>query len=92
MVCKRHAATRSFGLPNAPELSECRRSIDGWLVDANGLICVVGFAIRGYRSQGREAGLQAWDNGARGLNDIVLHEGIDCPTIEAEVSMTASVE
>lgn len=83
MVADGDLAADSLRLTDGPELVEGSSAIDGRLVHALGLVDVVSAAIR---ADGAFLGCPAtWVVGAEGLDDVILDQRIDCPSVQCQI-------
>lgn len=85
VVPNRDGPAGALGRADGPELVEGPGALDGRLVNAGGLVDVVGSAIalHGADERGRAAGVER----AVGLDDVVLDEGALGPAVDGEVAV-----
>lgn len=80
----------ALGSADGPDLVEGRRTDDGGLVHAQGLVDVVRSPVGGDGAQ-LFRGASGRVISAEGLNDVVLDEGIGDPTVDGKVAVAAGV-
>lgn len=89
VIRRRDSAAAALGLADGPVLAEGGGALDGGLVDARGLVDVVGAAVRGDAAEA--GGARGRVVGAEVLDDVVLDERVGRPAVHGEVAVAVGL-